>query len=481
MRTPPRYLIWTIGCQMNVADSQRLASELEAIGFRATDQFTEADLVVLNSCVVRQQPEDKVRGRLSWLAHFKRRRPDLIIALMGCLVSPRTVTELRRSYPHVDVFLRPAQWAPLLEYLRERGVCAASHSSSYESVVGSCDETRWQLPEADRGRLVCAYVPIMTGCNLVCSYCIVPARRGRERSRPADEVEAQVRSLVAQGVREVTLLGQIVDRYGFDRREPDALERLLARLDRVPGLRRIRFLTSHPRFFRPGLLRAVAELEHVMEHIQVPVQSGDDEILARMRRGYTADDYRRLVDAIRQQIPAACIQSDVIVGFPGESERAFQATYDLLAELRLDKVHIARYSPRPGTLAALQWADDVPAAEKERRRRALDELQASIATQLNQRLVGQEVEVLVEARDGARWRGRTRGDKLVFFESSRPLLGQVVRVVITWAGPWSLIGRLSMDGEPGEETESPPMFQTVQPNSLETDVASLRRPMDASS
>jgi len=320
--------------------------------------------------------------------------------------------------------------------------------------------------------LVAAYVPIILGCSHACAYCIIPYRRGPERSRPADEILAETRALVAQGVREVTLLGQIVDRYGYDlvpgsrfrvsscNLKPETLKLetplagLLRRIHEIDGLERIRFLTSHPNWMTDGLLDAVAELPKVCEHIEVPVQAGDDEVLARMRRGYTADDYRSLIARIRHIIPGVSIATDVIVGFPGETEAQFRRTYDLLAELRLDKAHIARYSPRPQTLAARRFPDDVPPEEKKRCRKALDDLQAGIVAEINGRLLGQTVEVLVVGRKKGRWWGRTRTDKLVFFEDNKtpPRLGgagggqdwrgRLAHVRITWTGPWSLIGEV---------------------------------------
>ncbi len=436
---------------MNVADSQRLASHLERLGYRWTDRIHEADLIVVNSCAVRQQAEDRVDGRLNWLAGLKRRRPQVLIALTGCLVTPRTIARLREKYPHVDLFLRPAEMAPLVQELEARlgetipGIARpATRPAELPDPLTAGPLT---LPEHERGRLVSAFVPVIYGCNMACTYCVVPSRRGPERSRPADRIEAHVRSLVEQGVREVTLLGQIVDRYGWDRGEPDALEQLLRRLNRVEGLARIRFLTSHPSFLSERLLRAVAELDRVMEHIEVPVQSGSDEILRRMRRRYAVDDYRRLVERIRCLMPQAAIHTDIIVGFPGETERDFQASYELLAELRLDKAHVARYSPRPGTPAAQLWTDDVPAAEKERRRKALDDLQATISRERNELLLGRAVQILVEGRKGPRWYGRTRTNRLVFFESPECLTGQEVDIVVDWAGPWSLVGHLAGQGD----------------------------------
>jgi len=472
-----KYYVWTIGCQMNEADSRRLSSALERLGLEAAGRIEEADVVVLNTCVVRQSAEDRVYGRLGSLRPLKERRPEVVIGLMGCLVGVRDVTPLRRRFPWVDVFMPPSEPEPLLEYLAERGL--ADEGRALEAALTArryrLQEGDLLLPAHERERLVSAYIPIVLGCSHACTYCVIPYRRGPERSRPADDILAEARALAAQGVREITLLGQIVDRYGLDlvearqdvgykrqgargRVSPASralpLVDLLRRVHEVEGIERIRFLTSHPSWLTDELLDAVAELPKVCEHIEVPVQAGDDEILARMRRGYTADDYRQLVARMRQRIPgppsagsAHCsIATDVIVGFPGETEAQFQRTYDLLTELRLDKVHIARYSPRPQTLAARRFSDDVPPEEKERRRKALDDLQAEIVGEINARLLGQTVEVLVAGRDErkGRWWGRTRTDRLVFFEDEQDRLGQLVQVRVTWTGPWSLIGEVEI-------------------------------------
>jgi tRNA-2-methylthio-N6-dimethylallyladenosine synthase len=272
---------------------------------------------------------------------------------------------------------------------------------------------------------------------------VIPARRGPERSRPVGEITAEVRSLVAQGIREVTLLGQIVDRYGRDVPDGPRLGDLVRVLHDIEGLERIRFLTSHPNWMNDDLLDSVASLPKVCPHIEVPVQAGDDEVLARMKRGYTSDDYRRLIGRIRERLPGGSIATDVIVGFPGETDEQFGRTRDLLAELRLDVAHLARYSPRTGTLAARRMPDDVPEQEKQRRFRDLEDLQSGIAAEINAGYLGQTVEVLVEEDHRGRWKGRTRTNKLVFFDRSpgEALAGQLVSVAIAWTGPWSLLGR----------------------------------------
>jgi tRNA-2-methylthio-N6-dimethylallyladenosine synthase len=434
-----KYHIWTAGCQMNVADSQRVASELEKLGYSSTRLADEADVIVLNTCVVRQSAEDRAYGRLSSLRPLKESRPDLIINLMGCMVGVKGSPELEAAFPFVDVFSPPSDPVPLIQHIR------ASQGRTLE-----LEETHLRhelmdgdlvLPLHERGRLVSAHVPIVYGCSHACSFCIIPFRRGIERSRPVGEIVSEVRALAEQGVREVTLLGQIVDRYGKDVPDGPNLADLLSVVHQVEGIERIRFLTSHPNWMTDELLDAVAELPKVCEHIEVPVQAGDDQVLAEMKRGYTSDDYRRLVSRIRQRLPGVSIATDIIVGFPGESEAAFQHTYDLLADLRLDVAHLARYSPRPNTVSARRMPDNVPDDEKMRRFRALEDLQAEVSEEINRSYLGRTVDVLVETKYRGRWKGRTSTNKLVFFESSNDHRGQVVPVRIDHAGAWSMNGQ----------------------------------------
>jgi len=340
------YLVWTAGCQMNVADSQRVASALERLGYAATDTPEQADVIVLNTCVVRQSAEDKAHGWLTSLRPLKSRRPEMVINLMGCLVGVKGDPALQRAYPHVDVFSPPSDPGPLLEHLRRADGRAALDASVLRR--NELLDEEWSLPEAQRGRQVAAHVPVVLGCSHACSFCVIPFRRGVERSRPLDAIEAEVRTLAAQGVREVTLLGQIVDRYGKDLPGSPTLADLLRRVHSVDGIDRLRFLTSHPNWMTDELLDAVASLPKACEHFEVPVQAGDDQVLERMKRGYRAEDYRRLGERIRSRFPGASSATDIIVGFPGETEAQFQRTVDLLADLRLDVAHLARFSPVPG-------------------------------------------------------------------------------------------------------------------------------------
>ena len=449
-----KYNIWTIGCQMNVADSQRTVAGLERLGYTPAERAEDADVVILNTCVVRQQPEDKAVGRLNHLKRFKDRNPDSVLVLMGCMVGTKDAAPLKARFPWVDLFVAPSDPAAVWSYLAARG-----NLDEAQTLVADAESRRLMLgppdvllPASEAGQVVSAYLPIVLGCSHACTYCVIPYRRGAERSRPMDAILAEAREMAARGVREITLLGQIVDRYGYDLpefagAEETPLVTLLRQVHEIEGFERIRFLTSHPNWMKDDLLHAVAALPKVCPHIEVPVQSGDDEVLARMRRGYTVDDYRRLIQRIREIIPGVSIATDVIVGFPGETQAQFEHTYELLEELTLDKAHIARYSSRPLTVATRNFADTLSYEEKERRRRRLDDLQEEILTRRNARYLDQEVEILVEGRHARRerWYGRTRHDRLVFFPSDDDWLGKIARVRITWAGPWSLVGEVVTD------------------------------------
>ena len=433
-----RYHIWTAGCQMNVADSQRVASALEKLGYLPSPCVEDAEVIVLNTCVVRQSAEDKAYGWLHTLRPLKARRPEVVINLMGCLVGIKGNPELRTAFPFVDVFSPPSDPDPLIEHLLTLDVgppelLKIQHNHTFM-------DGDLVLPQSERGRLVSVYVPVIEGCSHACSFCVIPLRRGVEHSRPMDEVTSEVRCLAKQGVREVTLLGQIVDRYGKDLPDRPTLADLLREVHEIEEIDRIRFLTSHPNWLTDELIEAVSELPKVCEHIEVPVQAGDDEILRRMKRGYSTEDYRLLIKQIRQRVPETSLATDIIVGFPGETTIQFQRTYQLLEELRFDVVHLARYSPRPGTVAARRMEDDLPQEEKMHRFRVLEELQAQIAGEINTGYVGRTVNVLVEEMHKDRWKGRTRTNKLVFFKSDDNLRGQTVPVRIEWAGPWSMRG-----------------------------------------
>ena len=421
---------------MNVADSQRVSSSLEHLGYAFTPAAEDADVIVLNTCVVRQSAEDKAIGRLTSLRPLKERNPGLVINLMGCLVGVRGAKELRERLPFVDVFSPPSDPGPLISFLSQ-GESQAFESDATARRYALMDGDLL-LPAHERGRLVSAHVPVVYGCSHACTFCIIPYQRGIERSRPVGDIVAEIRSLAEQGVKEITLLGQIVDRYGRDVPDGPSLAGLLRIVHDVEGIQRIRFLTSHPNYFSEDLMETVAELPRVMSHIEVPIQAGDDQVLTNMKRGYTRKDYRALIDTIRMKIPDCSIATDIIVGFPGETEEQFMQTYKVLADLKLDVAHLARYSPREGTVSARRMVDDVPAPEKMRRFRVLEDLQEQVVSEINQRYLGRIEEVLFEEKVKDRWKGRTKTNKLVFLESEDDLRGQTLPVTIIWTGPWSM-------------------------------------------
>jgi len=414
----PHYYIWTIGCQMNKAESERLGSFFEQRGYQATTAAEKADIIVLNSCVVRQSAENRVINKLSALRSQKKLRPEMTLAVTGCLVNS-DVGQLKKNFPHVDYFFKPGDYPQWLE------------------------KAEWTqaLPQHPPPSV---YVPIIQGCNNFCSYCIVPYRRGRERSRPVAEITNEVRELVHRGTKEVTLLGQNVDSYGHDLPDKPDLADLLNELNTIDGLARLRFLTNHPKDMGTKLVETVASLDKVCEQISLPVQSGSNEILKAMRRGYTVEHYRRLITEIRSKIPGVALSTDIIVGFPSESEEQFQETFSLLSELRFDTIHVAAYSPRPGTIAARELEDNIPATEKKRRLNMIEQLQESTAAEINAKLLGKTVEVLVEGTNKGKWQGRTRSGKLVFFEDAGDYLGQLVNIKIEKTSPWALQGKIEL-------------------------------------
>jgi tRNA-2-methylthio-N6-dimethylallyladenosine synthase len=445
-----KFYLWTIGCQMNFADSRRAGEELARLGYTEVQRPQDADLILLNTCVVRQSAEDKVTGRLTSLQGLKRRKPEIKLALMGCFVDE--IPALRHRYPWVDAFIKPSDVPTAIDLAQQQVTNQTPHGAESPE-----PDTQPSIP-------VSVGVPISYGCDHLCTYCIVRLRRGPEVSRPMSVIVSEVQDLARRGVREITLLGQNVDSYGHDlagdvekagldrragkgRWHPDLAD-LLEAVHEVEGLARIRFLTSHPADMTDRLIDTVARLSKVCEHMEVPVQSGDDSVLRRMGRGYTVAEYRDLVTRIRQALPdkdtlpGVGLATDVIVGFPGETEAQYEATYRLLEDLRFDMVHVAAYSSRPDTPAE-RLPDDVPSTEKERRRRAVDDLQERIVGEINAQLLGQTVEILVEERRKGKWRGRTRTNKLVFFAvDEQDWTGQLAQVLITRTGPWSMQGEV---------------------------------------
>jgi len=425
----PRYFIWTIGCQMNKAESQQIAGYLDSAGYRAGTSLSNADLVVLNTCVVRQSAENKVLGTLGILKGLKNRHPNLQILVTGCFVNSDT-QELKSRFPHVDLLFKPGDYPELIDWGQRQGI--------------PIDQRLPRYPRNYNGvaRSPCALIPIIQGCDNFCSYCIVPYRRGREVSRHLGEIVCEVEELVRRGVKEVTLVGQNVDSYGHDLPGHPDLADLLNELSSIDGLVRIRFLTNHPKDISLKLIVTMSSLNKVCEHLELPVQAGDDDILKAMKRGYTLEQYRELVHTIRRKIPQISLSTDLIIGFPGETEEQFEHNLSLVKEMRFDVVHAAAYSPRPGTIAQREYQDSIPAEVKKERLHKIEELQAAIAGEINSQLQGRQVEVLVEGSKGGKWFGRARSNKLVFFEDASDWLGQLARIQIKKTSPWSLKGRV---------------------------------------
>jgi len=430
---------------MNVADSQRVGSSLEYLGYTFTETIEEADVIVLNTCVVRQSAEDKAMGRVTSLAPLKKQNPNLVINLMGCMVGVRGAEKLREKLPYVDVFSPPSDPGPLISHLTQGEVHSLENSETTRRFLMMDDELI--LPVAEQGKLISAHVPIVYGCSHACTFCIIPSKRGGERSRLVGDIVSEVRSLARQGVKEVTLLGQIVDRYGKDIPDGPNLAGLLRVIHEVDGIDRIRFLTSHPNYFTEELMDTIAALPKVMPHIEVPIQAGDDEVLLNMKRGYSQQDYRNLIEKIRERIPDCSIATDIIVGFPGETDEQFMETHRVLSDLRLDVAHLARYSSREGTVATRRMNDNVPEEEKMRRLHLLDDLQEQIVAEINRKYLGETVDVLFEEKVKGRWRGRTPTNKLVFVESEDDLKGRIMPVTVTWTGPWSMQANLQRQPE----------------------------------
>ncbi len=422
-----RFHVWTIGCQMNVAESAAISLALRKRGLKAAASMDDADLVILNSCTVRESAEQRVQGQLGMLAYRRQHDPDLMIALTGCSVEP-DLAAMERQLPMVDFFFRPGALGHFLSQLEAREITGLP-----------------LVPEPTMGheQPVSTYLTVMQGCNKFCTFCIVPYRRGRERSKPVADVVREVEALVARGVKEVTLLGQNIDTYGHDIATPSHLAELLEAVDAVQGIERVRFMTSHPRNMDDRLIEAVAQLPRVCEHIHVAIQSGDDGVLRRMRRGYTGEACVTLAERIKSTIPGVAISTDVIVGFPGETEEQFRRTLDVLAACAFDKVHTACYSPRKGTVSAT-WADDVPQEIKEERLHRVEALQEPIAARRNAAFMDTMVEVLIEDSQSARkdtpqWRGRTRSGRLVYLpRETEDRRGHLLHARVVKTSPWAL-------------------------------------------
>ncbi|MDQ0189308.1 tRNA (N6-isopentenyl adenosine(37)-C2)-methylthiotransferase MiaB [Alicyclobacillus cycloheptanicus] len=435
--TPYRFLIKTYGCQMNEHDTEVMAGLLLAMGYQPAAQDDEADFILFNTCAVRENAEDKVFGEIGRLRPLKAVNPELVLGLCGCMAQEKGVQQLVQSkFPWVDVVFGTHNIHRLPKLLTE----ARNSRTTVMEVWDQAAQTVEDLPKLRKDK-VRAWVNIQYGCNKFCTYCIVPYTRGSERSRLPEDILAEVRQLAAEGFKEITLLGQNVNDYGVDLGHV-TFAQLLREVNRVPGVERIRFTTSNPWNFTDDLIAAIAECEHVAEHIHLPVQSGNNQVLKRMNRTHTREFYLELVAKIRAAIPNVVLTTDIIVGFPGETEAQFQDTLSLVEQVQFDNAFTFIYSPRENTPAA-GFADDTPLAEKKNRLYRLNALQYDISRKHNEALRGQVLEVLVEGpskTNAAVLAGRTRSNKLVLFEGDPSLIGQLVQVQIVEPQTWTLKG-----------------------------------------
>ncbi len=434
----PKCHVETYGCQMNENDSEILLAYLEELGYESTPAPLGADVVLLNTCCVRESAEDKVYGKLGELKLLKAERPELVIGIAGCMTQqPGVGAALAKRYPYVNLVMGTHN----LHRFPELFLQARSATSPVVDVAAEPEEMPI-FPRGVREGGVTAWVTILRGCDKRCTYCVVPYVRGREMSRPLAEIRAEVESLVRDGVREVTLLGQNVNAYGKDLDHDQSFATLIAELDRVEGLERIRYTTSHPRDFTQEMIDAIASSRHVCEHFHVPVQSGSPHMLKRMARGYTRDRYVDLIERIRRAVPTASVTTDLIVGFPGETEEDFAETLDLCRRLRFDKSFTFMFSPRRGTPAA-NFPEQVPLAVKKERLARLIEVTDALSLASNQRQIGRTVEVLCEGvskKNGQRLMGRTRQNQPVVFPGTAVEAGQLAQVRIDAVNTWTLEG-----------------------------------------
>ena len=441
-KSPRRYHITTFGCQMNKADSERMAGILEDLGFQWSEDANEADLILYNTCTIRDNAEQKVYSYLGRQAKRKQTQPDLTLVVAGC-VAQQEGEQLLRRVPEVDLIIGPQHANRLGDLLQQ--VFDGSQVVATEPIHIMEDITK---PRRDSN--ITAWVNVIYGCNERCTYCVVPGVRGVEQSRTPAAIRAEMAQLGQQGYQEITLLGQNIDAYGRDLPGVTASGRhlhnftdLLYYIHDVAGIERLRFATSHPRYFTERLIKACQELPKVCEHFHIPFQSGDNDVLKAMKRGYTQEKYRQIIANIRNLMPDAAISADAIVGFPGETEAQFENTLKLVDEIGFDQLNTAAYSPRPGTPAAI-WDNQLSEQVKSDRLQRLNHLVATKAAERSQRYLGRIEEILVEdvnPKDASQVMGRTRGNRLTFFTGNlEELRGKFVKVKITEVRPFSLTG-----------------------------------------
>jgi len=430
-----RLFLKTFGCQMNVRDSEEVTGLLLEKGYALAESEESADVILFNTCSIREHAEDRVWSNVGALKEMKQRRPELIIGVMGCMAKAQNQKIFKRM-PHVDFISGPAQIYEVPELIE-----SIWEERKPMQAIQEKRRSEFQTISYHSGK-VSALVTIMEGCDKVCSYCVVPYTRGPEASRPPEQVIGEVEKLVGQGFREVMLLGQNVNSYGrrlagdrLGSSRPVTFPDLLARVNAVPGIERVRFITSHPWDAVEGLFDAMRDLPKVCEHLHLPVQSGSDAVLERMRRGYTAREYLGKLELLRERVPQAAVTTDLIVGFPGETEADFQATVRLVEQARFDSAFIFTYSPRPFA-AASRWKDDVPQEAKDRRLQELLALQERISREEGERRIGGTVELLVEEPG----MGRTRTNRKAYFEGDGVKPGTLVSIRVQSVRGHSFIG-----------------------------------------
>ena len=424
--------IITYGCQMNVADSERMSARLRTIGYEPTDAFEDADLILINTCSVRESAEEKILGKIGEIKQLKRRKPSLILGVTGCMAQKDGDALIKRA-PHIDFVLGTGRQAELIKIVR----LMESFHRHIVDVNGVSDPIVEELytPRGNHS----TFIPIMYGCNNFCTYCIVPYVRGRERSRQPEDIIREVQSAVDNGAVEVTLLGQNVNSYGKDHKRA-TFAQLLEQVSGVEGLKRLRFMTSHPKDLSDELINVIADNPKICEHIHLPVQYGSDRLLKKMNRGYTVEQYRRLVEKLRAEVPGISLTTDLIVGFPSETEADFNLLLEFVKEIKFDAAYTFIYSKRSGTPAAT-FDDQIDDRLKHERLERLMAVQNEISREINDRLRGQTVEILVEGAsksDEKIYSGRTRTNKLVLFEHGDERAGDLINVRITQPQTWLL-------------------------------------------
>lgn len=432
------YFLLTYGCQMNESDSERYAGQLESLGYRRTEDMDMADVVLLNTCCVRETAEGKILGKIGELKHVKQHNPNLIIAVTGCMAQEWQNRLFERA-PHIDLVIGTHNIHKLIELIRERQATSGHYLEADMTMPAFHD-----LP-TKRFQKFFAWVPIMNGCNKFCTYCIVPYVRGREVSRPIADIVREIEEIAKEGYKEITLLGQNVNSYGLDLKDGTDFSALLQAVDRIDGIERVRYMTSHPKDMTFAMIDAIADSKKVVNHMHLPIQSGSDELLKKMNRGYTVDQYMELVEYARKRIPDLVLTTDIIVGFPGETEEMFCQTLDLLKRVQYDMAYTFIYSPRTGTPAA-KMDHQIPQEEKSRRLQRLMDVQNVYSLQLNQAMEHKEYEVIVEGptkNDENHWFGRTTGNKMIIWEhDGSAAVGDTVKVAVDKGQTWVLKGHL---------------------------------------